>query len=39
MRSKMADITQDLKQTILLQQDVALTLKSDSFALSKIEGI
>jgi len=35
----MADITQDLKQTILLQQDVALTLKSDSFALSKIEGI
>jgi hypothetical protein len=35
----MADITQDLKQTIFLQQDVALTLKSDSFALSKIEGI
>ncbi|PMD46071.1 sphingosine kinase [Hyaloscypha variabilis F] len=35
----MADITQDLKQTILLQQDVALTLKSDSFALSKIEDL
>jgi hypothetical protein len=35
----MAEITQDLKQSIFLQPDVALTLKSDSFALSKIQGI